>query len=261
MSTPIPDPAYLKWPANTSPSYITARRALLEKEYALLQQVEAVAAERRALDSGPVLPPYTFTEGCQDLNSTLPPKETSLLDILAQNEHAHTTLVVYHMMMGEEDKVACSSCSMFLDGLNGVAKHLAQRVVLLVVAKAPIAAIRAYARKHGWNDLRFLSSLDNTFNKDMGVEKPPWIQGGTVAQSPGLSVFRLEDGGAEGEKQLRFWYQTVPHFGQREGSEVIRGMDLLSPVWQLLDVTPEGRGEWDPSLGYVEKWDGVEFDD
>ena len=29
-----------------------------------------------------------------------------------------------------------------------------------------------------------------------------------------------------------------------------RGIDLLSPVWNLLDLTPEGRGEWLPSLAY-----------
>ena len=25
-----------------------------------------------------------------------------------------------------------------------------------------------------------------------------------------------------------------------------RGMDLLSPVWNFLDLTPEGRGDWMP---------------
>ena len=29
-----------------------------------------------------------------------------------------------------------------------------------------------------------------------------------------------------------------------------RGIDLLSPVWNLLDLTPEGRGDWEPSLAY-----------
>jgi predicted dithiol-disulfide oxidoreductase (DUF899 family) len=29
-----------------------------------------------------------------------------------------------------------------------------------------------------------------------------------------------------------------------------RGIDLISPVWNLLDITPEGRGQWDPTLTY-----------
>ena len=29
-----------------------------------------------------------------------------------------------------------------------------------------------------------------------------------------------------------------------------RGIDLLSPVWHLLDLTPNGRANWYPSLTY-----------
>ncbi len=29
-----------------------------------------------------------------------------------------------------------------------------------------------------------------------------------------------------------------------------RGIDLLAPVWHLLDLTPRGRGDWYPSLDY-----------
>ena len=29
-----------------------------------------------------------------------------------------------------------------------------------------------------------------------------------------------------------------------------RGLDLYSPVWQLFDLLPEGRGEWLPKLDY-----------
>ncbi len=151
--------------------------------------------------------------------------------------------------------------------MNGVAKHLSQRINLLIIAKAPLQAIRAYAKKRHWNDLRFLSSLENSFNEDMGVEKPAWMQ--DMAQGPGISVFVYDEegkgsaggggvGGRDEEGVVRFWYQTTPHFGQKEGP-VLRGMDLLTPVWNMLDITPEGRGEWDAGLDYVEEWDGVKF--
>ena len=29
-----------------------------------------------------------------------------------------------------------------------------------------------------------------------------------------------------------------------------RGMDLLSPLWNFLDLTPEGRGDWMPRVRY-----------
>ena len=31
-----------------------------------------------------------------------------------------------------------------------------------------------------------------------------------------------------------------------------RGLDLFTPVWNLLDLTPEGRGDWLPSVRYDE---------
>jgi predicted dithiol-disulfide oxidoreductase (DUF899 family) len=33
-----------------------------------------------------------------------------------------------------------------------------------------------------------------------------------------------------------------------DGSE--RGIDLLSPVWQVLDLLPQGRGNWFSGNGY-----------
>jgi predicted dithiol-disulfide oxidoreductase (DUF899 family) len=29
-----------------------------------------------------------------------------------------------------------------------------------------------------------------------------------------------------------------------------RGIDLIAPVWQVLDLTPQGRDDWDPELTY-----------
>jgi predicted dithiol-disulfide oxidoreductase (DUF899 family) len=32
-----------------------------------------------------------------------------------------------------------------------------------------------------------------------------------------------------------------------------RGIDLLAPVWNFLDLTPKGRGDWYSSLAYGTK--------
>ena len=45
---------------------------------------------------------------------------------------------------------ACPSCTSILDGLDGTYRHAAQRINLVVVAKAPIKRIRAFARERGW---------------------------------------------------------------------------------------------------------------
>ncbi|KAH7138495.1 hypothetical protein B0J11DRAFT_587850 [Dendryphion nanum] len=132
--------------------------------------------------------------------------------------------------MSPGETTACASCSMYLHGLNGVAKHLAQRFALLIVAKVDISSICACARKRNWFDLRFLSSASNSFSRDMGIERPAWMR----------NMVQGEDGG-------RFWYQSTPHSGQAKGNgnEVLRGVGLLTLVWNLLDVAPEGRGEWE----------------
>jgi predicted dithiol-disulfide oxidoreductase (DUF899 family) len=64
-----------------------------------------------------------------------------------------------------------------------------------------------------------------------------------LKQAPGISVFR-KDGDA-----VRHVYSAPPEFTPREG----RAMDLLCPVWNLLDIVPEGRGEWNPSNSYIGK--------
>jgi predicted dithiol-disulfide oxidoreductase (DUF899 family) len=32
-----------------------------------------------------------------------------------------------------------------------------------------------------------------------------------------------------------------------------RGLDLITPAWTMLDLTPQGRGEWRPKLEYPTK--------
>jgi predicted dithiol-disulfide oxidoreductase (DUF899 family) len=32
-----------------------------------------------------------------------------------------------------------------------------------------------------------------------------------------------------------------------------RGIDLLAPIWQFMDLTPQGRGDWYASLNYGTK--------
>ncbi|KAF2112114.1 hypothetical protein BDV96DRAFT_169322 [Lophiotrema nucula] len=251
----IPDPAIPKWPVIASENYVAARRALLEKEYALINQVEEVAAERRKLLNGPIMPAYTFEEGPADLSSNEQGHPVTLEELARPGDLSHTTLVVYHMMMEENAETPCSGCAMFVDGLNGVAKHLAQRFNLAIIAKAPLPAIRAYAQKRGWNDIRLLSSAGTTFNKDMNAEAVEWSE--YKGQMPAISVFKHEKGEDDMEGTVRFWYQTMPHFGRKGGNEVIRGMDLLTVTWNIFDITPEGRGDWDPSNDYVEEWKGV----
>ena len=86
-----------------SQEYRTARLALSRVEQDLRDQVKAVAALRRALPPGPVLPSYEFTEGPRDLSSDEPVRSVTLAELFG----GHNELVVYHMMFHPDDETSC----------------------------------------------------------------------------------------------------------------------------------------------------------
>jgi predicted dithiol-disulfide oxidoreductase (DUF899 family) len=233
------DPPHELWPAGASDGYVAARRALDEAEVALRDQVNEVAAQRRALPPGPVLPDYGLIEGPRDLDAEGPARAAesggsaapvSLLDLFG----AHETLVVYHLMFHPDDDQSCPMCALWIDGLHGVSHHLARRTAFAVVAKAPIGKLRQWARQRGWHGLRIVSSHDSTFNEDLRVETP---SGG---QWPAVSVFRRE-----GDVVHHVVTQSAAFL---DGSD--NGIDLLSPVWHVEDLLPQGREEWLPDNDY-----------
>lgn len=141
-------------------------------------------------------------------------------------------------MYGPKMKQACPSCTSILDSLDGAAHHLAQVTNLVVIAKSPLARIREHARKRGWRHLELLSSEKNSYNRDYGAETPDG------SQMPMLNVFR-KDGTVR-----HFWGSALLYARSERGQEP-RHADLLWPLWNVLDLTPQGRGaDWHPKLKY-----------
>ena len=130
-------------------------------------------------------------------------------------------------------------CTMFIDGWNGVAHHLAQNEDVAIVAAADLKDLRAHARKQGWDNLRLLSCGSNTFRFDMGSEDREGNQDSAV------SVFTKD-----GDGTVRHFYTSRPWQSQEIRE---RGQDLLCPVYNVLDLTPKGRGDWYASLKYPVK--------
>ena len=156
-----------------------------------------------------------------------PPRPVDLIDLFTP---PHDTLVVYHLMFWPTG--ACPMCSMWLDGLNGVAAHLAQHVAFAVTAPAPLAQLREWGRARGWHRLRLVSAA---LGHDLGFIDE---DGG---QMPGVSVFtRAPEPG-----RVRLFWHGQP--GLVGGG---RGIDALSPVWNLFDLTPAGRPDWWPGNDY-----------
>jgi predicted dithiol-disulfide oxidoreductase (DUF899 family) len=213
------------WPADASPEYVDARQRLRERERELRDQLEEVAAQRRALPAGTPLGEYAFDEGPRDLRGDEPVTRTTLRDAFGDKE----ALVVYHLMFEPGAAAACPMCSMWVDGFHGVSHHLGQHVAVAVVAKATLPELRAWGRQRGWDGLRLLSSHDSDFNAHVNFENPDG------SQNPGVSVF-ARDGDV-----VRHTYSAQASLSSEEPE---RGIDPLSPVWQVLDLLPEGRPNW-----------------
>ena len=220
--------APLRFP-NETDDYRVARDDLLKAELALVDQIEAVAAMRRALPPGGVLKEdYVFEEIATD--GQVP--TVRLSELL---EGAKTSLFVYSFMYGPKMENPCVMCSSILDGLNGNARHIAQRVNFVAVARSPIERIMAFAKPRGWNSLRLLSSANNTYNGDYFGETSDGDQ------YPMANVFVRR-----GDVIQHFWGTDMLY---TDLDRQPRHMDLMWPLWNLLDTTPEGRGrDWYPPL-------------
>jgi len=214
---------------NEKKAYRSARGKLLRAEIELRRDIEKVAALRRKLPAGGAVPEdYAFEEG-------EPPRKVRLSELFGERD----TVVAYSFMYGPKMAKACPMCTSMLDGLDGNAPHIAQRTNLVVIASSPLARIQEFARSRGWRNLRLLSSAGNSYNRDYHGEGPD----GT--QWPMLNVFVRRKG------KIRHCYATELLAAKAEPGQNNRHVDLIWPLWNLLDLTPEGRGkDWYPKLEY-----------
>jgi len=220
-----------------SAEYRAARDKLLAAERDLRSQVEQVARLRRELPlGGEVLDDYVFEEVAADLSDAATIRSVRLSELFGQGLD---TLALYSYMFGPAMKQPCPMCTSFLDSLNGAAPHAGQRVNLAVTAKSPITRIREVGRQRGWKNLRLLSSARNNYNRDYHAETADGDQ------LPVLTVFVRRDGG------VHHFYSTELLFAPPEPGQNERHIDMMWPLWNLLDLTPEGRGtSWFPRLSY-----------
>jgi predicted dithiol-disulfide oxidoreductase (DUF899 family) len=222
---------------NESEEYLARREELRLAEIELMEHRERVAALRRALPQGAALQDYEFLEGPADLGAGNEPIHTVKLSELFTA--ASRPLVIYHLMYGKKQAKPCPMCTMWIDGANGVAQHIAQNIDFAIVAAADPKALRDHARQRGWNNVRLLSAGPSTFKYDLGSED---ADGG---QDSSISVFTKD-----ADNIVRHFYTVHPRMAP-EIKE--RGIDLFAPVWHYLDLTPQGRGEWSASLAYGTK--------
>jgi predicted dithiol-disulfide oxidoreductase (DUF899 family) len=234
-----------------SAEYRAARNRLLEEEIELRRKTEAVAAQRRELPPGGEVPEdYVFQgEGPEG-----EPADVRLSDLF---EPGKDSLAIYSFMFPRdpgddspgpvrETKTAklplaegpCPTCVAFLDQLDGVVEHVSQRMSFVVAAKAPAERVLTFGKERGWRGLRLLSSADNTYNRDYLAETPEG------AQRPMLNVFH-RDGGT-----IRHFWGSELFYAPWDPGQDPRHVGTLEPLWNMFDLTPEGRPGFVEQLSY-----------
>jgi predicted dithiol-disulfide oxidoreductase (DUF899 family) len=203
--------------------YRAARAELLMAERKLRDDVERVAALRRTLPAGPLVPDYTFFDG----NARV-----KLSELFSPGK---PYLVMYHFMYWQDDKEFCPMCSMWVDAWDGIAHHVAQRANIVASALAPVDVVQAWKAHRDWRRIRALADADPSFAHDAGAAEDEGTPVSTV-----LVFEKTSDG-------IRHVYSAHPEFPD----ESHRGIDQLCPTWHLFDLLPSGRGDWNAGNSYV----------
>ena len=144
---------------NESAEYRAARERLLAEEISLRRAMEAVAAARRALPPGGLIPEEYVFDG---LGADGAPARVKLSELFAPGKDS---LVIYNFMfprMPQDERAGptegataklkredgpCPSCTALLDSLDGTAKHLkASGLNFVVIAKAPLDRLITFAK-------------------------------------------------------------------------------------------------------------------
>jgi predicted dithiol-disulfide oxidoreductase (DUF899 family) len=236
-------------PTGTREEWLAKRLELLAAEKDLTRRNDEIAQQRQALPWVRVDKSYAFETESGNV-------------VLKDLFRGRSQLMVYHFMFGPDYKAGCPSCSMIMDGFEGLQVHLANHdVAFSAVSRAPLAKLQAYKQRMGWT-FPWASSAAGDFNFDFNVSLteeqqetgkfdynfrpgspamksttfPVPVQQfatavGTDAATytrdrPGMSAFAIQDGAI---------YHTY--------SAYARGLDALWGSYQWLDRAPFGRNE------------------
>jgi predicted dithiol-disulfide oxidoreductase (DUF899 family) len=108
-----------------------------------------------------------------------------------------------------------------------------------VLGRSPVARQLAFARERGWRNLRFYQTVGDDFPRDYRALMPDGSEGAAV------DVW-VRIGGA-----VRHFWAPEAGFGTEDPGQDPHMAPDLTPLWNVLDLTPAGRGvDWYPKLEY-----------
>lgn len=210
---------------NESDEYRSRRDELLELEKNLRAQGEVVAQKRRELPLGGRLKEdYRFERAGEDGAV----HEVGFADLFGN----HDTLILYTMMFGSDWDAACPSCTSLVDGFNANHHPVSQHCAMAVVAAASAEKVRAWAAFRGWTRIPVYSAGNSTYILDYfareGADDPSVVSM--------MNVFRKTPDGI-----FHTWGSELVSHPMENGHP--RHVDPVWLYWNLLDLTPEGRGD------------------
>jgi predicted dithiol-disulfide oxidoreductase (DUF899 family) len=213
---------------NETPEYRAARTKLLQEEIELRRHIARVAEQRRAL------PPGGEVKGDYRFVGEDGPK--TFADLFGDKQ----TLIVYSYMFGPQRERPCPMCTNLLGGWEGNGADIQQKVALAVVARSPIEKLIKWKKERGWKHLRLYSDVNGNYTRDYFGVLP---NGDDI---PALNVFTRRDGTIR-----HFWSGSDMSGDTADPGQDPRGAPDPAPLWNVLDLTPEGRGsDWYPKLDY-----------
>lgn len=214
-------------PVVSRAEWMTARKALLDKELAMTHQLDALRAERRQLPWVKIEKQYVF-EG--------PVGKCTLEDLFGDQSQ----LAIYHFMLTPGSDHICGGCAFISDHVDAARQHFQHAdLAFSAVSRAPIAQIEEVKERMCWS-FPWVSSGSGDFNYDFNVSftKEDRADGSAsynygkakIESSPdmfGVSIFAKDSSG------------TIYH----TYSTYHRGPELLIGAFNWLDLTPKGRNE------------------
>jgi predicted dithiol-disulfide oxidoreductase (DUF899 family) len=220
------DDLTMNHPIVSHEEWLTARRALLEKEKALTRQTEEMSRLQRSLPWERVTKEYVF-DG--------PAGRETLADLF----DGRSQLIVYHFMFHPDEAAGCPHCSLRADGFAGIGVHLNHRdVTMVVVSRAPYTKLVAYRKRMGWG-FKWVSSGGSDFNRDYQTS----FTAEEVAAKRALYNYAMRDPQAPEREGHSIFYKDKNGAVFHTYSCYDRGNDKLNLHYHYLDLVPKGRDE------------------
>lgn len=209
---------------NESDEYRIVRNELLEMEKDLRAKVDAVAAKRRELPQGGKLKSnYEFE--CPNGKGGV--RKEAFAELFGD----HDTLILYSMMFGREWDAPCPSCTSIVDALDASYIPTSDQAAMAVVGEANATQLADLAAFRNWRIPVFSDAGSGYL-----LEYFPYTETKDASLVSMMNVFTRNEEGI-----FHFWGSELVAHPKENGHP--NHVDIVWPFWNLLDMTPGGRGD------------------